>query len=55
MVLKEMGIAQGRLRQEWICSPEMDHIPDIIAEFCVHLKELGPLRPFLHGSYQENA
>ena len=55
MVLKEMGIAQGRLRQEWICAPEMDHIPEIIADFSEHLRELGPLRPFLHGTYQENA
>ena len=55
MVLKELGIDQGRLRQEWICTPEMDHIPDLIAEFCEDLRALGPLRPSLHGTAQENA
>ena len=54
MVLKEMGIAQGRLRQDWICSPEMDHIPEIIAEFTESLRALGPLKPPLRGTFQEN-
>jgi coenzyme F420-reducing hydrogenase delta subunit len=43
-VLREMGLAQGRLRQEWICEPEMDLIPDIVQQFARQLRELGPLK-----------
>jgi coenzyme F420-reducing hydrogenase delta subunit len=44
MTLKELGIAQGRLRQDWICSPDMDSVPDIIGKFTVQLRALGPLK-----------
>jgi F420-non-reducing hydrogenase iron-sulfur subunit len=43
-VLRELGLASGRLRQDWICSPEVDNIPNIIAEFAGQLRELGPVR-----------
>jgi len=42
MVMKEMGLAQGRLRQEWVCRPGGDEVPKIVADFRKHLRELGP-------------
>lgn len=43
-LLRGMGLAQGRLRQEWICEPEMDRIPDIVDQFAKQLRQLGPLK-----------
>ncbi len=40
--LKEMGLAQGRLRQEWICTPDMAKVPEIIEQFSKQLHALGP-------------
>ena len=42
-VLREMGLAQGRLRREWICDPERDRVPEIVADFRNQLQRLGPL------------
>ncbi|MEN8008223.1 MAG: hydrogenase iron-sulfur subunit [Candidatus Krumholzibacteriota bacterium] len=44
LVLNEMGIAQGRLRQEWICSPEVENVRDIVADFVEHVRQMGPLK-----------
>lgn len=43
-LLREMGLAPGRLRQEWICEPEMNLIPDIVDQFARQLRQLGPLK-----------
>lgn len=43
-VLREMGLAQGRLRQEWICEPELECVPGIVAEFRNQLRQLGPVQ-----------
>ena len=43
-VLKEMGIEQGRLRQEWVCTPGVESVRDIVTDFVDHLRTLGPLR-----------
>lgn len=55
VLLREMGLAQGRLRQEWICEPEMDLIPDIVNQFARQLRELGPLKVSEPGVYEGNA
>lgn len=44
MVLKEMGIEQVRLRQEWICAPGGDSVRDIVDDFAEQIRELGPLK-----------
>lgn len=55
MVLRELGLAQGRLRQEWVCSPEMDSVPDIIGKFAEQLRALGPLKKPVSEALPENA
>ena len=55
MVMKEMNIAQGRLRQEWICSPGGDNVRDIVNEFTKQIRELGPLREKSLGAERQNA
>jgi len=42
MVLRELGLEQGRLRQEWICKPGIEILPDLIAEFTEQVRALGP-------------
>lgn len=54
LVLNEMGIAQGRLRQEWVCDPEVESLPDIIGEFTAHIRDLGPLKTAEPGVLEEN-
>lgn len=54
-VLREMGLAQGRLRQEWICDPEIKQVPDIVKEFARQLRELGPLKVAEPEAFEENA
>lgn len=43
MVMKEMDIAPGRLRQEWICASGGDKVTDIVTEFTELIRDLGPL------------
>jgi len=54
MVLKEMNIAPGRLRQEWICVQGGDCIREIVAEFTKQIRALGPLDLPAMGALQEN-
>lgn len=44
IVLKEMAIAPGRLRQEWVCAPGGDNIRDIVDDFTEKIRVLGPLQ-----------
>lgn len=53
-VLKEMGLAPRRLRQEWICDPEIDQVPDIVKKFSAQLRELGPLKVAEPDVLEEN-
>ena len=55
MVLKEMGIPQGRLRQEWICAPGGDSVRDIVDEFAEQIRILGPLKDRSMGALRQNA
>ncbi len=55
MVLKEMGIEQGRLRQEWICSEGGDSVRDIVDEFAAQIRDLGPMRDQPMGALRQNA
>lgn len=55
MIMKEMGIAQGRLRQEWICSEGGDSVRDIVDEFAEQIRGLGPLADQPMGTMQQNA
>lgn len=55
MVLKEMNIAPGRLRQEWVCAPGGDCVSEIIDGFTEQIRALGPLNLTVLGVYQENA
>ncbi len=55
MVMREMGIAPGRLRREWICAPGGDSVRVIVKEFTRQIRALGPLEVPVSGAYQENA
>ncbi len=54
MVMKEMDIVPGRLRQEWICAPGGDSVRDIVDEFTEQIRALGPLEVPVLGTLQEN-
>ena len=54
-VLREMGLAQGRIRQQWICDPELDNVPGIVEEFAQSLRDLGPLHVAEHEVLREEA
>ncbi|MCK9995123.1 MAG: hydrogenase iron-sulfur subunit [Candidatus Krumholzibacteria bacterium] len=54
-VMKEMGIAPGRLRQEWICAPGVDSVLGIVREFTEQIRALGPLEISALGLLRENA
>jgi coenzyme F420-reducing hydrogenase delta subunit len=54
MVLKEMDIAPGRLRQEWICAPGGDSIGAVVEKFTEKIGALGPLEVPVLGSLQAN-
>jgi len=54
MVLKEMDIAPGRVRQEWICAQGGDSIGTIGEEFTAQIRALGPLKVPALGILQEN-
>lgn len=55
MVMKEMGIVPGRLRQEWICAPGGDSVRVIVDDFTEQIRALGPLEVSIPGALQENA
>ncbi len=42
LVLRDLGLEQGRLRQEWICEPGIGNLPALIAEFTEQVRALGP-------------
>ncbi len=41
-VMMEMGLPQGRLRQEWICGPDVDNVREIVEDFAEKIRPLGP-------------
>jgi coenzyme F420-reducing hydrogenase delta subunit len=55
LVLKELGLAPGRLRQEWICSPGGDSVREIIEEFTEQIRELGPVGKSTLQTLSQNA
>ena len=55
MVLKEMGIPQVRLRQEWICAPGGDSVRHIADDFAKQIRELGPLKMQSGRTLRQNA
>lgn len=55
MVMKEMKIAPGRLRQEWICAEGGDKVREIVNEFAEQIRELGPLREEPLGAGRNSA
>ena len=55
MVLKEMGIIPGRLRQEWICVAGGERVRDVVMEFTKQIRALGPLNFSTQDSFQEHA
>jgi F420-non-reducing hydrogenase iron-sulfur subunit len=54
MVLRKMGLPPGRLRQEWICGPHVDHVRAIVEEFAEQIRPLGPLHGQAPTVFQEN-
>jgi F420-non-reducing hydrogenase iron-sulfur subunit len=54
LVLREMGLPQGRLRQEWVCGPHVDDVRKIVEEFAEQIRSLGPLHGQTPEAYQEN-
>ena len=54
MVLKKMGLPQGRLRQEWICGPHADNVRSIVEEFAEQIRPLGPLHGQTSGTFPQN-
>jgi heterodisulfide reductase subunit A len=55
MVLKEMGIIPGRLRQEWICASGGECIRSVVLEFTKQIRAMGPLNFHTQDTFQENA
>ena len=55
MVLKEMDIIPGRLRQEWICASGGERVRDVVLEFTKQIRALGPLNYRTQNIFQENA
>ena len=55
MVLKDMEIIPGRLRQEWICASGGERIRDVVMEFTKQIRALGPLNFRTQNTFQENA
>ncbi len=53
-VLKEMDLAPGRLRREWVCAPGGDNVRDIIDGFTAQIRRLGPLDDRSPGVLSEN-
>lgn len=43
MVMKEMDIIPGRLRQEWICASGGERVRNVVMEFTKQIRALGPL------------
>lgn len=54
IVLRNMGVPQGRLRQEWICGLQVDNVRAIVEEFAEKIRPLGPLHGQALGPFQEN-
>ena len=55
MVLKEMDIIPGRLRQEWICASGGERVRNVVLDFTKQIRALGPLIFRTQDTFQENA
>lgn len=53
MALRELGIPQGRLRQEWVCAEGGDCVRKIVEEFTEQIRALGPVEIPVAGDLQK--
>lgn len=44
VTMKKLGLANDRLREEWVVQGTTDHLESIVAEFVEHLLEMGPIK-----------
>ena len=55
MVMKEMDITPGRLRQEWICASGGERVRNVVMEFTKQIRALGPLNYHTQDTFKEHA